>query len=1166
MMRRLLLVCFFLLALRLFYLTLIAAEKRVDRALRVPLRREMTPVARAVIEDRQGHPLGFNQPRFQVYLSYKAMQQIPSVRKEMQGWMRVKKTYPRAEYVERLCHFLSNLLEPSRLPSRLPLPFEARSNQPKSLLEVRCARKESLALRLRDFIYSEVAINPERAHLLPLPVTRAQYLQLKAAQHEWPGLLCASEIGRFYVHDISFADRTSPREKEEEPWLQPSLAAHTIGYVSMMSARQWQISRERKEGLFAQLQIEEEPAQRQLLEEELARLEGHMYHQRDLVGKMGAERRYEPLLRGSYGYQELQVNARGERQSVPKVVRSPTTPRRLRLTIDASLQRYCEEQLASLQPAMQEGEELALPWVKPAAILAMEPSTGRIVAMASYPSFDGNVFCGGGSETGTMREAAQRHRYCGDRSFARALWDGRAALRTSHFDATRGLYEEKFWLDWSSMVKLICGKQSHLISWMEQHHRLDRALALLLRFSFLRSYLGEEISPFELLSYLQERYGEKKLPHQGESVTTRLTDSARRAICARWEQLDGAVELEAAAQGVQEELSSLSLLTDRLLALDVLSLAISLPSSPYCAPSEVAAFLATVDLARFRAHSQARIFARARLKELASSYYEQVPFHKWRLEHQRSFLHGKRKGERAMKVAPRPFRFYLKEECLRQFELFWQEQEREILEAVLHDGAITKELLAMVETLKEQLWEPPSGQECTFLATSKNLLEFEEGALERLQTFYQDYKSFSLYLSREEQSFYDALMRSCDANEHKLLHRYGRLYLRREHQGTGDQSALLELLAKNGYEHLSYMKNRVFEEAVVPGSIFKLVVSYQALCQRYLEGARSYEELNPMTLYDQHARGYKGQTLVGYTEKHEPIAQIYEGGRIPKSLTRHIGRVGLMGALQYSSNPYFALLSSKVLKDRGKDLIAGARLFGYGEVTGIDLPGEVAGTLQAKSCQTPSGLYSTSIGQGTLMATPLQTAVMLSALANGGYLVKPQILDSWSLGDREQHKHLQVRRALFMPDPVRSFLLESMRRVVTGHQGQLRLPPATSSTLRRQLQHLAPFIVGKTSTAEVDLYSGLSASAKLERENHIWYGAISFEEPLFDAYDQGRENLQLESYQHCHADLVVVALLKQGHAGRDLSVMCHQVIARYKAGKLEQQKRLKNLKQRGEED
>jgi len=116
-------------------------------------------------------------------------------------------------------------------------------------------------------------------------------------------------------------------------------------------------------------------------EEEYERLREKGYRLRDRIGRSGLEKAYESHLRGEWGGQQLEVNAAGEVQRVlgDKPARAG---RDLRLTIDLDLQRTAERALDS---------------VAKGAIVAMDPRTGAIRALASRPNFDPNIFSEGPS-------------------------------------------------------------------------------------------------------------------------------------------------------------------------------------------------------------------------------------------------------------------------------------------------------------------------------------------------------------------------------------------------------------------------------------------------------------------------------------------------------------------------------------------------------------------------------------------------------------------------------------------------------------------------------------------------------------------------------------------------------------------------------------------------
>ena len=108
------------------------------------------------------------------------------------------------------------------------------------------------------------------------------------------------------------------------------------------------------------------------------------------------------------------------------------------------------------------------------------------------------------------------------------------------------------------------------------------------------------------------------------------------------------------------------------------------------------------------------------------------------------------------------------------------------------------------------------------------------------------------------------------------------------------------------------------------------------------------------------------------------------------------GTVDVHRALVQSCNVFYYLLGRKV----GIDAISKyAKMFGIGEITGIDIPGESRGNPPSvewkqrihKEPWYPGDTISVAIGQGLLAVTPIQMATMISAVANGGTLVRPHL-------------------------------------------------------------------------------------------------------------------------------------------------------------------------------
>ena len=124
-----------------------------------------------------------------------------------------------------------------------------------------------------------------------------------------------------------------------------TLAAHVLGYVGEIDA------------------------------ETMKARQGQEYHFGDLLGKAGIEAVYESQLRGQQGGQQVEVNGVG--QIIRKLADKPAQPgQEIQLTLDLELQKAAEVAL---------GDRIG-------AIVALNPMTGEVLAMASRPDFDPNLF------------------------------------------------------------------------------------------------------------------------------------------------------------------------------------------------------------------------------------------------------------------------------------------------------------------------------------------------------------------------------------------------------------------------------------------------------------------------------------------------------------------------------------------------------------------------------------------------------------------------------------------------------------------------------------------------------------------------------------------------------------------------------------------------------
>lgn len=131
-------------------------------------------------------------------------------------------------------------------------------------------------------------------------------------------------------------------------YLYDSTASHSIGYVKKIS------------------------------EKEYEKLKDEGYSSRDIIGKDGLERTYDKELQGEDGYEYIEVNAFNRVQRRVAEEKIPVPGKNLYMTLDMELQEYMEEQF-------KEDKRVG-------AFIAMDPKTGELITMVSYPTYSLNMF------------------------------------------------------------------------------------------------------------------------------------------------------------------------------------------------------------------------------------------------------------------------------------------------------------------------------------------------------------------------------------------------------------------------------------------------------------------------------------------------------------------------------------------------------------------------------------------------------------------------------------------------------------------------------------------------------------------------------------------------------------------------------------------------------
>jgi len=193
-------------------------------------------------------------------------------------------------------------------------------------------------------------------------------------------------------------------------------------------------------------------------------------------------------------------------------------------------------------------------------------------------------------------------------------------------------------------------------------------------------------------------------------------------------------------------------------------------------------------------------------------------------------------------------------------------------------------------------------------------------------------------------------------------------------------------------------RNRSVTDMYEPGSIFKIVTASAALEEK----------------------------AVGLDDRFycENGAWKHAGGRILHDHKPH-GWLTFRQVIEKSSNIGTVKVAMKLGQE---DLYTYIKKFGFGDLTNIDLPGEVPGLIRPPSRWSGTSIYAIPMGQ-EISVTPVQMACAMSVIANGGKLMKPRIIQSI------QDKHSETIKE-FPVTVVRQVLSEktaaTMRDILSG--------------------------------------------------------------------------------------------------------------------------------------
>lgn len=1093
--------CMILIVLRIWHLTEVQHEERLEEAVKPRKRIVMEPAKRGTIRDRFNIPLAINRVQYEAGVVYGEIRHVPAVKwVTLENGKRVKK-YVRKEYIHDLAEMIGNVLS---MDSR----------------------------RIEDLIHSKATFYFQLPFILKQDISEEQYYRLNMLVKDWPGLYVQRVPRRFY-----------PKNKT---------AADVIGYMGAINKEEYEHILEELKFLRDYVRAEEEGEALPLPEgyssmekiyKRLKDLEDQAYTANDLVGKGGIEQQFESLLRGYHGKKIYYSDARGNFLRELPGSRPPLSGQRVLLTLSAELQEYAEQLLATNEKIRKmrvaKGGKVEDPWIKGGAIVVMEPNSGELLALASFPRFDPNDFVS--NDRQEVNHWFETDNYIAD------LWDAKRPMEREIFALNKGVFEvEKQKLDWDIYLNIILPEDSAIRSTIKQLGTVKNVIKLQHHIKRLLALSGQN----NLQRLINVLYQEEHFQH-GSPPPAHI----RAAIIKNLNENED--EVSKIQRQLEPWFESLSHNYDKLLLIDLCRLAVDGNME-----SELLNFIGNMSLNEYHSVNAAYLEIREAVRDIVKEEFRVSYFFPWREQYGAEYLKDKRAEEKIRKTWARPYLDYFDKKEAELFKEFWENyQNRFVSLFVMGSSAVAK--LTDYDTI--------------ILSWFQELAKGAHASIKWRKSYDEIQKAIASLTPKQT----SALFKSFRGFQDLTAPLYGNYrYLRKE----GKQQQLKHLAAAF-YPVYGYGNARSFayRQATTQGSLFKLVTAYAAMIQKYRQvddASLTFSDLNPLTIID---KVYKnnGKQYVGQLPSGKPIPLFYKGGRMMRSVARDIGKIDILGALETSSNPYFSLIAGEYLEDP-MDLARTAHLFSYGSKTGIELPSELKGKVPDDLDINRTGLYAMANGQHTLVVTPLQSSVMLSAIANGGYIVQPKIvsLTAGHVPDRGQElKHwrvdfpfkkqlalvgidfplfvnslqkqqqqvnkwpTQILGKVEMPHLIRNMLLEGMRRVTNrladrglGGLSQLykNFPGAVSTFVE-----LKDEIIGKTSTSEsmeninLDLYRGT------QMFNHVWFGGIVYDKEVDPKGFLARD-------QKGNPELVVVVFLRYGAFGKEAAPLAAQVVSKWR--------------------
>lgn len=983
-----------LLLFRVWQLTYLHADQYQEFS-QIPRKRTIIEKPeRGAIFDRTGIPLALNRICYNACVYYRDLRQVPAVK-----WINGEKTYPRKEYITSLSTLLAHILDLD-------------------------------PTRVEDTIYAKAALFPHLPYTIKENISEKQYFRLRLLEKDWLGLHAEKGSRRYYPRGKSGCD--------------------ILGFMGAINQREYLNVANEMHMLYAIATNDDLPIPKQFssLEEVVMRLrelKEKAYSINDLIGKQGIEASLEKELRGYVGLSNYEINRKGIFLHKLKGSKESIPGKHCHLSISIALQEYAEQLLAESEAKREPLISLSSkhyglqkePWIRGGSIIALDPSTGEVLALASYPRFDPNDF------TRSPKNLSKIHQWMETKKHIADIWDGVLPLQRERYVQNHSIEEEQ-WLTWEGFLKLILSPNHPLIDLLSSMTistavQIQEEMEKLLFFS-------EEKDPISLIKALFE---------DGEISTVFDEEEAIEQIRTKWSKIFSVIENH----------------KDKLFAIDLCRLAVY--STLFS--DDLLEKIGHLTLEQYFHLRQLTLQAEHQLKKKLKDPFEKMIFTSWRQENQKEFLKKMRKLEKKQKKAPRPYLDYLDQEKNRQYKQFWQTKGKALFihflsqapNEYLPDLTFYAPLKTLCDHLQDELMED-------FLRTVRSFKELKRPLYTNPKKKEKDLASLFYPKHGFGYSKSYAFQESCPLGSiFKLITAYTAL---EQNEKTQDFVMIDQFRWDNkkkglvvGYNLQGTPYPRFYKGGRLPKSAKRNIGKINVV-GALEQSSNPFFSILTADFLTHPTDLVTATSLFGFGEKSGIDLPRESAGYLPKDIDKN--KTGLysfaMGQHSLTTTP-----------------LQGALMLGSlstGKLYKPQIIKKIQGTVRQSLYPLLAKDSAKYIEECSLLGLPFS----------------PFIQDFYRKGNKVTTIPPIVRREVPILNSTKRLLFQGMDQTVWGKKGTAR-PSVIKSLLRdRDLKNryeaMKHQFIGKTSTAEILQRMNFEPSASANMYKDVWFGAISLEE------------------------------------------------------------------------